>query len=170
MGCLWGRCQSRGCASTILCTVKRASTAVPSCDCTRNHPGGTSVFALFAPRMTHPFGRLSSLGGARSETGGEQPLRGLARAGFTIAIPFPPASRCDKGRGSSTRSPLMSSWKWRIRRCRPCIRDGRVARCTAAQVGGLAFRAIARPFVVGYVDIGFGSEGPAGFSGIYYPF
>ena len=30
------------------------------------------------------------------------------------------------------------------------------------KVGGLAFRAIARPFVVGYVDIGFGSEGPLG--------
>ncbi|MGH8013436.1 MAG: BamA/TamA family outer membrane protein [Candidatus Binataceae bacterium] len=37
-------------------------------------------------------------------------------------------------------------------------------------VGGLGFRAIAEPFVVGYVDIGAGGEGPAIFSGINYPF
>ncbi|MGH7931859.1 MAG: BamA/TamA family outer membrane protein [Candidatus Binataceae bacterium] len=37
-------------------------------------------------------------------------------------------------------------------------------------VGGLGFRAIAEPFVVGYVDIGMGGEGPAVFSGINYPF
>ena len=37
-------------------------------------------------------------------------------------------------------------------------------------VGGMGFRAIVEPFVVGYVDVGFGSEGPAIFSGINYPF
>ena len=37
-------------------------------------------------------------------------------------------------------------------------------------VGGIGLRAIAEPFVVGYVDIGFGGEGPAIFSGINYPF
>jgi hypothetical protein len=37
-------------------------------------------------------------------------------------------------------------------------------------VGGIGFRAIAEPFVVGYVDIGFGGEGAAVFSGINYPF
>jgi hypothetical protein len=37
-------------------------------------------------------------------------------------------------------------------------------------VGGIGFRAIAEPFVVGYVDIGEGGEGPAIFSGINYPF
>jgi Omp85 superfamily domain len=37
-------------------------------------------------------------------------------------------------------------------------------------VGGLGFRGIAEPFVVGYVDIGWGGEGPAFFSGINYPF
>jgi hypothetical protein len=35
---------------------------------------------------------------------------------------------------------------------------------------GMGFRAIAEPFVVGYVDIGVSSEGPAIFSGINYPF
>jgi len=37
-------------------------------------------------------------------------------------------------------------------------------------VGGLGFRGIAEPFVVGYVDVGWGSQGPAFFSGINYPF
>jgi hypothetical protein len=31
-------------------------------------------------------------------------------------------------------------------------------------------RALARPFVVGYLDIGKGSEGLVAFSGINYPF
>ena len=37
-------------------------------------------------------------------------------------------------------------------------------------VGGVGFRAIAEPFVVGYVDVGWGGEGAAVFSGINYPF
>ena len=37
-------------------------------------------------------------------------------------------------------------------------------------VGGVGFRAIAEPFVVGYVDVGYGGEGTAVFSGINYPF
>jgi Omp85 superfamily domain len=36
--------------------------------------------------------------------------------------------------------------------------------------GGVGFRAIAEPFVVGYVDVGWGGEGTAVFSGINYPF
>ena len=35
---------------------------------------------------------------------------------------------------------------------------------------GVGFRGIARPFVVGYVDIGYGSEGVAAFTGLNYPF
>jgi hypothetical protein len=37
-------------------------------------------------------------------------------------------------------------------------------------VVGVGFRGIARPFVVGYVDIGYGSEGAAVFTGLNYPF
>jgi len=36
--------------------------------------------------------------------------------------------------------------------------------------GGLGFRAVIRPQVVGYFDIGYGSEGFAAFSGLDYPF
>ena len=38
------------------------------------------------------------------------------------------------------------------------------------KVGGVGFRGVARPFVVGYVDIGYGGEGVAAFTGINYPF
>ncbi|MBV8454312.1 MAG: BamA/TamA family outer membrane protein [Deltaproteobacteria bacterium] len=37
-------------------------------------------------------------------------------------------------------------------------------------VGGLGFRGIAEPFVVGYVDVGYGGYGGAVFAGINYPF
>lgn len=37
-------------------------------------------------------------------------------------------------------------------------------------VGGMGFRAIAEPFVVGYLDIGYGGEGSAIFAGLNYPF
>ena len=37
-------------------------------------------------------------------------------------------------------------------------------------VGGIGFRGIAEPFVVGFVDVGYGGEGAAVFSGINYPF
>jgi Omp85 superfamily domain len=37
-------------------------------------------------------------------------------------------------------------------------------------VGGVGFRGIAEPFVVGYVDVGVGGEGTAIFSGLNYPF
>jgi hypothetical protein len=36
--------------------------------------------------------------------------------------------------------------------------------------GGVGFRGIALPFVVAYVDVGYGGEGVAVFSGINYPF
>ena len=36
--------------------------------------------------------------------------------------------------------------------------------------GGLGMRAVAKPFIVGYLDIGYGGEGVAIFSGINYPF
>ena len=37
-------------------------------------------------------------------------------------------------------------------------------------VGGVGFRGIAEPFVVGFVDVGYGGEGAANLPGINYPF
>ncbi len=59
----------------------------------------------------------------------------------------------------------------------PFLEAGRVAHKMSEDplsnlhpVGGIGFRAIAEPFVVGYVDVGWGGEGAAIFSGINYPF
>jgi len=59
----------------------------------------------------------------------------------------------------------------------PFAEAGRVARQMSYNpfidlhpVGGIGFRGIAEPFVVGYVDVGWGGEGAAVFSGINYPF
>jgi len=49
-------------------------------------------------------------------------------------------------------------------------RSGTVPFTQLHAVGGIGFRGIARPFVVGYVDVGHGSEGSAVFTGIGYPF
>jgi hypothetical protein len=48
------------------------------------------------------------------------------------------------------------------------VRDDPVTRLHP--VGGMGFRGIAEPFVVGYVDVGVGGEGAAIFSGVNYPF
>jgi len=37
-------------------------------------------------------------------------------------------------------------------------------------VGGMGIRGIAQPFVVGYIDVGYGGEGVAVFTGVNYPF
>jgi outer membrane protein assembly factor BamA len=37
-------------------------------------------------------------------------------------------------------------------------------------VGGIGFRGVVRPQVVGFVDVGYGSDGPAVFTGLDYPF
>lgn len=48
------------------------------------------------------------------------------------------------------------------------VRDNPVDRMHP--VGGIGFRGIAEPFVVGYVDVGYGGGGTSVFSGINYPF
>jgi hypothetical protein len=118
-----------------------------------------------------PFWALSSLGGARSEIGGAQPLRGFGEGRFT-----------DRNSFSSSVEVRQRAWDFNFASTHvelevaPFLDVGRVFPMSTSpftqlhKVGGMAFRAIARPFVVGYVDIGFGSEGPAVFTGIYYPF
>jgi Omp85 superfamily domain len=118
-----------------------------------------------------PFWALSGLGGSRSEVGGDQPLRGFGAGRFY-----------DRNSFSSSVELRQRAWEFNAvsthveLEVAPFIDVGRVFTMGTSplaqlhKVGGLAFRGIARPFVVGYVDIGFGSEGPAVFSGIYYPF
>jgi len=119
-----------------------------------------------------PFWALSNIGGGESEIGGEQPLRGFGAGRYygrdsfstsvelrhkvytfdavTTLIDIEVAPFADLGRvfNRSSTSPLDQ----------------------LHQVYGVGFRGIARPFVVGYVDVGHGSEGAAVFTGLNYPF
>jgi len=119
-----------------------------------------------------PFWALSSIGGDRSVLGGEQPLRGFGynrfidRHAFSTTLEL--RHRVFSFDAVSTRVDLEIA---------PFVDAGRVFADSGTlpfqhlhTVGGVGFRGIARPFVVGYVDVGYGSEGTAVFTGIYYPF
>jgi hypothetical protein len=119
-----------------------------------------------------PFWALNSLGGDRSILAEQQPLRGFGGDRFI-----------DRNLFSSSvelRSKIFSLNLFTTNltfEMAPFVEAGRVfhhldenplARLHFA--GGLGLRAIAEPFIVGYVDIGYGGEGTAIFSGVNYPF
>jgi hypothetical protein len=119
-----------------------------------------------------PFWALSTLGGDRSDVGGEQPLRGFGAGRFT-----------DRDAYSTTlelrhRALSFDAGTTRVDiEVTPFVDAGQVFANSGTfplshihVVGGVGFRGIARPFVVGYVDVGYGSEGPAVFTGINFPF
>lgn len=119
-----------------------------------------------------PFWALSSLGGDQSEIGGDQPLRGYGTGRFYDRDSFSTTvevRRLVYGFDAiATRVDLELA---------PFVDLGRVFSQSSTfpltqlhPVGGLGIRGIARPFVVGYVDIGYGHEGAAVFTGINYPF
>ena len=119
-----------------------------------------------------PFWALSSVGGGQSEIGGGQPLRGYGAGRFYDRDSF---SSSIELRHKVVSFDAMST---RVDvELTPFVDLGRVfARAGTFpleqlhQVYGIGFRGIAAPFVVGYVDIGFGSSGVAAFTGINYPF
>lgn len=131
----------------------------------------TAVRYMSASRDT-PFWALSSLGGDRSEVDEREPLRAYPEDRFidhnlfstSIELrhrvldldafgthldievdPFLDTGKVFSNFGDSPISHLHTG-------------------------GGIGFRGIARPFVVGYVDVGYGREGSSIFSGIDYPF
>jgi Omp85 superfamily domain len=119
-----------------------------------------------------PFWALSSIGGDVSVTGGEQPLRGFGegryydRDSFSTSVEL--RHRVWSFNAVSTVVDLELA---------PFVDLGRVfARSDTFPlsqlhaVAGMGFRGVARPFVVGYVDLGYGSDGLAVFTGINYPF
>ena len=119
-----------------------------------------------------PFWALSTLGGSLSLIGGTQPLRGYGGGRFYDRNAFSATVELRQKIGSiriaSTRLDLQVA---------PFVDVGRVFRnldtlplAELHKVIGVGFRGVARPFVVGYVDVGYGSEGAAVFSGIGYPF
>ena len=119
-----------------------------------------------------PFWALSGIGGGESVIGGEQPLRGWGAGRFYDRDSF--SSSVELRRKVHTFDTTSTSIDLEVT---PFLDVGRVfARSSSLpfdqlhKVLGVGFRGIARPFVVGYVDIGYGSEGVAAFTGLNYPF
>jgi hypothetical protein len=119
-----------------------------------------------------PFWALSTLGGGESVIGGEQPLRGFGADRYSSRDSF--SSSLELRHKMFTFDAVTTNLDIEIA---PFVDLGRVfARSSTSpldqlhQVYGVGFRGIARPYVVGYVDIGHGSEGAAVFTGLNYPF
>ena len=131
------------------------------------------VSLRYLPSVSHdlPFWALSSLGGAQVDIGGEQPLRGFGDGRFYDRNSF---SASVELRRTAFTFYAISHVEIEVA---PFVdvgdvfRDGTTFPIKALhKVGGVGFRGIARPSVVGYVDIGYGSDGTAVFTGINYPF
>ncbi len=119
-----------------------------------------------------PFWALSSIGGGESVTGGDEPLRGYGQGRFYDRNSF--------YAGAELRRTVLSfnavSTLVDIEMA-PFVDLARVFSKTDTlpfehlhHVVGVGFRGIARPFVVGKVDVGYGDEGVAIFTGLNYPF
>lgn len=121
---------------------------------------------------TVPFWALSRLGGEDSVIGEHQPLRGFGEGRFVDRNLFSASLE------ARTRVFDLDLFSQHLSfEIAPFVDAGRVFHRMTDDpfrglhpAGGLGFRGIARPFVVGFVDVGYGAEGIAIFSGINYPF
>ncbi len=127
-------------------------------------------YLLEAHRL--PFWALSTLGGDNSVIGGEQPLRGFGEGRFSDRDSF--AFNAELRRTVASFDAMSTHIDLQLA---PFVDAGRVFHRPGTNpitqlhsVAGLGIRGLARPFVVGYIDIGYGSEGAAVFTGINYPF
>ncbi len=119
-----------------------------------------------------PFWALSSLGGDRSVTAEREPLRGYGSDRYIDRNMFA------GGAELRTRVASFNAFGTRVSlEVAPFVDAGKVFADLGASpfsklhaTPGLALRGVASPFVVGYVDIGFGHGKAAVFSGIDYPF
>ena len=119
-----------------------------------------------------PFWALSTIGGGQSVIGGEQPLRGFGAGRFYDRDSF--SATVELRHKVFTFDAVTTLLDIEVA---PFADFGRVYGRTSTnplshvhQVFGVGFRGIARPYVVGYVDVGYGSEGAAVFTGLNYPF
>jgi outer membrane protein assembly factor BamA len=119
-----------------------------------------------------PFWALSAIGGGDTVVGGDQPLRGFGAERFVDRDSFSSSLELRRKVMSFDATSTVIDVE-----LTPFIDVGRVFARTGVfpldqlhHVFGMGFRGIARPFVVGYVDIGYGSEGVAAFTGLNYPF
>lgn len=119
-----------------------------------------------------PFWAMSRLGGDRSLLGYRQPLRSHGDGRFIDHNLFVANVKL------RTRIFSLDIFTTRVTlELAPFVDVGRVWHELGTHLfrqlhaaGGVGFRGIAEPFVVGYVDIGYGSDGISVFSGINYPF
>jgi outer membrane protein assembly factor BamA len=119
-----------------------------------------------------PFWALSSLGGDRSVIGEVQPLRGFGENRYvdrnSVAAGVEFRTRVEQFKVFATNlsvevAPFVDTGKVYNQDWESPINHLHLAY-------GVGVRAVASPFIVGYVDVGFGPEGPAVFTGINYPF
>jgi hypothetical protein len=119
-----------------------------------------------------PFWALSRLGGDRNLVGFRQALRGFGEGRFIdnnlFAANVELRSRVFALDLFATHVALELAPFFDVGRVFPTLSTNPFRQLHP--VGGLGFRGVAAPFVVGYVDVGYGSEGFAVFSGINYPF
>ncbi len=119
-----------------------------------------------------PFWALSSIGGDQSAVGGDQLLRGYGVGRFvdrnssSISIEY--------RKRVTTLNLFASQISLEVT---PFLDMGQVFHHMGDdpfgelhKAVGIGFRGIALPFVVGYVDVGYGNEGVAIFTGLNYPF
>ena len=127
----------------------------------------------YEPTTHHvPFWGLSSLGGDASMIGGSQPLRGYGTARFYDRNAF--VANIELRQTVLSLNTLSTHIVIQVT---PFFDTGRVFHHFSTlpfthlhNVLGIGFRGLAPPSVVGYVDVGKGSEGIAVFTGINYPF
>jgi hypothetical protein len=119
-----------------------------------------------------PFWALSSIGGDQSVSGERQPLRAYGQDRFVDRNSFAAGvelrTRVAQFKVFATNLSLELA---------PFLDLGKVFAEAGESPfthlhkgGGIGVRGVASPFIVGYVDVGFGPEGPAVFTGINYPF
>jgi hypothetical protein len=133
----------------------------------------THVSLRYLPSTSHdlPFWALSSAGGGTSIVGGEQPLRGFGEGRFYDRNSFAATVEYRRTAFSFDAISHVEIEVAPFVDVANVFRDGTQFPIKALhKVGGVGFRGIARPSVVGYVDVGYGSEGTAVFTGINYPF
>jgi hypothetical protein len=119
-----------------------------------------------------PFWALSALGGSESDIVASQPLRGFGPGRFYDRDAL--SASAEIRRQVASFNAISTHVELELA---PFVDVGRVFERPSTipltdlhSVVGLGIRGVARPFVVGYVDIGYGSEGVAVFTGINYPF
>jgi Omp85 superfamily domain len=119
-----------------------------------------------------PFFDLSSIGGDESDIGGEQILRGFGQGRFVDRNSF--STSIELRRRAFSFDAAASHVDVEVT---PFVDVGRVSSRLGVdplsglhKVVGVGVRGLARPSVVGYVDVGYGTEGVAVFTGINYPF